>query len=373
MHRKYVRIAGFLAIPCCFFFPAHVAKSAVIKADFATKCPVMDPGKFGQTVIGASFVDGQPHGFGSIAAPEGSVIGNSTNSDGTAGSTITGFTMTLPAGSTWDPASTGGDLFNAPTLSNGNRTITFKGGSIKVGQTFWSMIPKVPDGTVGTVLTAAAPNPNPPQIIGPPANPQIGTRPLAGTVTFDGSNRFSIDPAAIFFAEYLDGSIVTGSAPFESLLGASINIDPFQLIGASASVAGAYQLSDSEVTIDDGSLFSASLTDVLLIPDGGAGGLSDRIQASLSFTNGLTDAGSQFVDQLLGIDLAGGSADLYIDSSILAATGNLNFAGRSSATETIGTPTPEPSGFWAMGGALLILSVFLRGRQNILQRAIRKV
>jgi PEP-CTERM motif-containing protein len=303
--------------------------------------------------------------FGSIGATQGSIIQNST------GEAVTKLEITTKGvdaannANKIDANSKDGDDFDT-TLTGNTITLTAKPGKeLKKNERLWMLIPEGPqpgdagkkiyEGKVELLKPAPAPAPKPQMPAPPKAGNQGGGAKMNYNIT-NGLGSLSFAAGSIDFATYFDGTSVTSSL-FDSIIGSQINIGDMNILGPSSSVPGAFQLSDSglSLTLDGLTLLQAELTDGLLIPDLLNPGMAD-IQASLAFLEeGRLGTGSRYLDEHFSLSAA---AALFFRSNLLAATSGLSRPGAASGVVSVASTesvVPEPASLILMSTGLLAL------------------
>jgi hypothetical protein len=285
--------------------------------------------------------------FGSIGATQGSIIKNSAGkpvdtiqitTQGMTGGTANGIDTKSTDGSDFDTAIAG-------------KTITFTaktGKALPKNQFIWMLIPKGPQpGTAGDkiykgkVTTVGALTP-------PAPERQTAQAPKAGNTsgavaTFSSATQtISFSAGEVSFAKYFDGTTVTANGPGEPVIGTQIQVGDMQILGPSPSVPGAFALSDSGVALvaNGQTLLQGELVNDLLIPDASHPGFAE-IQGSLSFWDEGAMVGSRYVGEFFSDSIA---SDLFIDTDLLAATGNLTTDGSGVGSAVVASvAVPEPS------------------------------
>jgi hypothetical protein len=196
--------------------------------------------------------------------------------------------------------------------------------------------------------------------------PKAGNNTNTASVSYNaGANTLSFSPGAVNFATYFNGTTVNANAPGESVIGAQIQIGDMQILGPDASVPGAFDLSDSGVSLTEGgvTLLQGELINDLLIPDPDRPGFA-TIQGSMSFLTEGVMMRSRYVSEFFGDS---SESDLFFETDILAATGNLGGDGQGFGTVQIASVAgiPEPGAWGLMLVGLAGLGAALRSRRGM--------
>lgn len=356
-------------------YPNGIDMSGKVKSQEAGKPAPRD--NLAQSKI--SPTDDTERDFGSIGAKQGSIIANESGKDVKEIDISTKGTDSKGADNKIDSKSTDGDDFDTEISADG-KTIKLKakkGKELKPDENIWIKMPKGPQpqdkGTKiysGKVVLAQASLPQHPGKPGYPAvsnstgTAVVGLQINGGvqTLTFGGAG-------AVQVATYFNGSTTTNPL-IDSIIGSQILIDDMTILGPSALLAGAYQLSDSAIALAQSgqALLHASLTNGLLIPDQMHPGFA-RITATLGFfEEALTDAQSRYLDEFFGISMAD---QLIFDSDLLVGTLGLTVNGSGVGNVSIASVIPEPDMAGMLLASTLIAAAFNRRRMLAATRSSR--
>jgi hypothetical protein len=299
--------------------------------------------------------------FGSIGGTKGGKFPNWTQK------IITDIHIKLLGGDTFDTTNTkDGDDFDAKFSDDKTElTLTAKEGKglqpgadgDHAGETLWMKVPKAdqpntPGGTVkykGSLTPEPCPKSSEKEEKVPKAednggggqpSPHCFYNPTQGSIFFQMG---SIDTI-----QYFDGSISTND-PTEPILGAVITLGPMSVVGPSSDVPGALELSESGLTLSQGTniVFAANVADVLLLPDNSVPGFDTLVQGMLTWEQAPSDTGSRFLSEHFGTS---DKAAFFFRSQLLSATAGLTQGGSSPGVGYIaavsgGSIAPSPPRF----------------------------
>lgn len=190
----------------------------------------------------------------------------------------------------------------------------------------------------------------------------IGTGPGAGrpTASYDAATgALSFTDGTVNFARYVDGSTTTTNGPSESIIGATVVIQPTTFLGADPTVPGAFDFADTLVQVFQGStLFEDATLGGLTVFQTSSG---SELYGTLDWQSLIADLGSQYIYQ----DLTASVEDaLYLDGDLISATNGFTQSASSDGPLTIASISgvPEPSTSWLIALGLVSLVFAGRGR-----------
>jgi hypothetical protein len=327
---------------------AQLCQAAQILVEFDSAAGHGNAG--GQGAIGmANFAAATP--FTSRGFANGSLIRNASMI------TLQDLELTLAAGNTFDPKSTGGAAFPNVQIINNGQTIILSGGNIAPGASFWSQIPlSAPfPGGVGTYTGLATPElipaPMPVPAVPNGGAPKAGNDSGSAQINYNGAGTLSFAPGSVTFVQYSDGTIIHSNNPTESIIGSPISIGNMTVTGPSSTIPGAFLLSDSSLSVATSSsvYLSATLTNDLIYPDPAHPGM-DILQATLVWQESQTGSNSQYISQLYSTLGITSETTVFWETSILSATNGLTTSGSSEGNLIItNASVPEPGTAWLLG------------------------
>ena len=267
---------------------------------------------------------------------------------------------------------------NAGANMPATMSITATGAGLPKDAYLWLKIPGAPPNTDATkpaqfngklttknpLAPGADPPPTPlPLSIGPSVgSPSASYNSSTGTLAFTDST--------INFARYLDGSSTTSNGPTESIIGASLRINPTTFLGPDPSQPGVFDFADTFIQVSQGSTLyeDGTLGDIQVFPGSNVPGDTSELFGTLTWQDILPGLGSQYLDQNLAFAVKNG---LFFDSDIAAVTNGFTQDGSSPGSLEIATisAVPEPSTLWLM--ALGVLPAV--GRAQSLRRRLRRI
>jgi hypothetical protein len=295
--------------------------------------------------------------FGSIGAAKGGQFKNMTKKK----VRDLHFTI-LKKGDKFKNTSKDGDDFDVSfdTDADGNSTMTLtakEGKELNPNEVLWMKIPEgdQPGGNrkpiyKGKLTDDPPPKPRTKEEKPPKAedNGGGGGGGQKSKISYDfGSNSVSFQMMPIEVVQYADGTIVVSNNLVEPILGCAVSIGPLQVLGPSPDVPGATILSDSGLTLQQGTnvLFGAALVDVLLVPDSSQSGFDSVLQGTLAWEQAVGGSGSRYLYEHFYFFE---EACFFFRSSLLTATGGLLQNGQSDGAGYLtavsgGDIPPSPS------------------------------
>ncbi len=247
-------------------------------------------------------------------------------------------------------------------------TITATGAGLAKDASLWLSIPaaeKNSDATTPWQFNGKLTTKNPvAQAPAPPMALSVGTGPGAGqpTASYNSTvGTLSFTDGTVNFARYVDGSTTTTNGPLESIIGATVVIQPTTFLGADPTIPGAFDFADTLVQVFQGStLFEDATLGDLTVFKTNAG---SELYGTLDWQSLIPDLGSQYINQ----DLTNSVEDvLYLDGDLISATNGFSQSGSSDGPLTIASISgvPEPSTIWLIAIGMVSL-VFVAGRGRL--------